>query len=106
MFKIQNVSILSLNWIWIRSQMSIRNHEYNTVQSSKREDNCLITYLFVYLLIRLALEEGDVSVFLESDEEEPRLTSSLLTIPTYIKVGLTSSLLTIPTYVYQGRTNI
>ncbi len=35
---------------------------------------------------RLALEEGDVSVFLESEEEEPRLTSSLLTIPTYIKV--------------------
>jgi hypothetical protein len=43
------------------------------------------------LSVRLALEEGDVSVFLESEEEEPRLTSSLLTIPTYIKVSIACS---------------
>jgi len=35
--------------------------------------------------LRSALETGDVSMFLESDDEEPRLASSLLTLPTYIK---------------------
>ena len=38
-------------------------------------------------LSRLALEEGDVSAFLDSEEEEPRLASSLLHLPTYIKVN-------------------
>ena len=39
-------------------------------------------------LFRLALEEGDVSVFLDSEEEEPRVASSLLHLPTYIKVNI------------------
>ena len=49
--------------------------------------------MILLVCVRLALEEGDVSVFLESEEEEPRLTSSLLTIPTYIKVGSPLALL-------------
>jgi len=35
--------------------------------------------------LRLALETGDVSFLIEEEVEEPRLASSLITIPTYIK---------------------
>jgi len=36
-------------------------------------------------LLRSALVCGDVSVFLDSEEDEPRVASSLLNLPTYIK---------------------
>ena len=36
--------------------------------------------------LRLALESGDVSLFLQVDKEEQNIASSLITIPTYIKV--------------------
>ena len=38
--------------------------------------------------LRLALESGDVSLLLQTDKTEQMLASSLITIPTYIKVVL------------------